>query len=183
MFQGLLVITEKMSCTFIERRNISHFNVVFVWQVFTDGLTNKLIGCCIPKDNNNDEIPLKDGGSLLSYDVILIRIYGKKTEVLIDRQKEITNFQSLHKYGFAPKLLATFNNGLAYEYTEGTPLSKSDVYDEVIWRKIARRMAEMHRDVKPNPCDGPAQPVLWMKINRMFDLIPAKYSNLEKQQR
>lgn len=114
------------------------------------------------------------------YEVILIRVYGKNTEVLIDRQKEISNFKSLHKYGFAPKLFATFNNGLAYEYTVGKPLSKSDVYDEEIWRKIAQRMAEMHRDIE---CDALKQPVLWNKFNKLFDLVPSKYSNPVKQQR
>lgn len=112
--------------------------------------------------------------------MILIRIYGKNTEVLIDRQKEIENFKSLHKYGFAPRLLATFNNGLAYEYTDGKPLNKSDVYDEQIWRKIAQRMAEMHRDID---CNSLNQPVLWKKINKLFDLVPTKYSNPVKQQR
>lgn len=150
-------------------------------QVFTDGTTNKLIGCCIPKHNNNDEIALdNEEENLNRYEVILIRIYGKNTEVLIDRKKEIENFKSLNKYGFAPRLLATFNNGLAYEYTAGKPLSKSDVYDEQIWRKIAQQMAEMHRDIE---CDAFCQPVLWNKINKMFDLIPTKYSNPVKQQR
>lgn len=153
-------------------------------QVFTDGTTNKLIGCCIPKHNNNDEIPLDDEDNLNQYEIILIRIYGKNTEVLIDRQKEIENFKSLHKYGFAPALLATFNNGLAYEYCSGKPLSKSDVYEEHIWRRIAQRMAEMHRDICTD--DGlktSQQPVLWTKIFKMFNLIPTKYSNAIKQQR
>lgn len=119
--------------------------------------------------------------------MILIRIYGKNTEVLIDRQKEIANFKSLHKYGFAPKLLATFNNGLAYEYTNGKPLSKTDIYEEEVWRRIAQRMAEMHRDIQCQP-DGDeskatVQPVLWTKIYKMFDLIPAKYSDAARQQR
>ncbi|XP_031632931.1 ethanolamine kinase isoform X2 [Contarinia nasturtii] len=151
--------------------------------VFTDGTTNKLIGCCIPKHNNNVDSSLSDDGddNLNQYEVILIRIYGKNTEVLIDRQKEIENFKSLYRYGFASRLLATFNNGLAYEYTDGKPLTKTDVYDEQIWRKIARRMAEMHRDVESNKID--AQPMLWTKINKMFNLIPIKYSNPIKQQR
>lgn len=144
-----------------------------------------MIGCCIPKHNNNDEIPLDDEDNLNHYEVILIRIYGKNTEVLIDRKKEIENFKSLHKYGFAPKLLATFSNGLAYEFSNGKPLSKSDVYEEHIWRRIAQRMAEMHRDICAEN-DGLSlsqSPVLWSKIYKMFNLIPTKYSNPMKQQR
>lgn len=155
-------------------------------QIFTDGCTNKLIGCCIPKHNNNDEIPLDDSDNLCYYEVILIRIYGKNTEVLIDRKKEIENFKSLHKYGFAPNLLATFNNGLAYEYTNGKPLSKIDVYEEEVWRKIAQRMAEMHRDIKCEQTDdlnATQQPVLWTKMRRFFDIVSPKYSDPVKQRR
>lgn len=155
-------------------------------QVFTDGCTNKLIGCCIPKHNNNDEIALGDDDNLCHYEVILIRIYGKNTEVLIDRHKEIENFKLLHKYGFAPMLLATFDNGLSYEYSNGKPLSKSDVYDEEVWRMIARRMAEMHRDIVVNPTDqsnAPQKSTLWTKLRNFFDLIPTKYTDPVKQKR
>lgn len=159
------------------------FVFFFLRQVFTDGCTNKLIGCYIPKYNNNDDIPLDDEDNLNHYEVILIRIYGKNTEVLIDRRTEIENFKSLHRHGFAPKLLATFNNGLAYEYIDGRPLTKSDVYDEQIWRKIAQRMAEMHRDMDLNNAPGSKQPILWNKIQKIFDLVPTTFSNPVKQQR
>lgn len=117
----------------------------------------------------------------------MIRIYGENTEVLIDRHKEIENFRLLHKYGFAPNLLATFNNGLSYEYTDGKPLSKPDLFDKQIWRRIAQRMAEMHRTI-PAKCDTdgtctPSKSMLWTKIRSFFDLIPAKFSDPVKQKR
>lgn len=123
------------------------------------------------------------------YNVILIRIYGKNTEVLIDRKKEISNFKLLHKYGYAPQLLATFNNGLAYEYSDGKPLSKTKVYEEHVWCEVAKRMAEMHRDIKcerndmANGSNELHQPVLWTKINKMFDLIPETFADSVKQKR
>lgn len=164
-------------------------SMITISQVFTDGHTNKLIGCCIPKHNNNDEISaVDDDDSLCQYEVILIRIYGENTEVLINRQKEIENFKLLHKYGFASVLLATFNNGLSYEYTNGKPLSKPDLCDEQIWRRIAQRMAEMHRTIPANcgdtnpPCTPP-KTALWTKINSFFDLIPATFSDPIKQKR
>lgn len=162
---------------------------LFSMQVFTDGHTNKLVGCCIPKHNNNDELSgIDNDDNLCQYEVILIRIYGENTEVLIDRQKEIENFKLLHKYGFASNLLATFNNGLSYEYANGKPLSKTDLFDEEIWRRIAQRMAEMHRTI-PATCgnvehsDTPPKTTLWTKINSFFDLIPATFSDPAKQKR
>lgn len=128
---------------------------------------------------------MDDCDNLCHYEVILIRIYGENTEVLIDRRKEIENFKLLYNYGFAPRLLATFENGLSYEYLDGKPLSKTDVFDEQVWRKIAQRMAEMHRNI--TTCDGinplPTESTLWSKIRSFFDLIPAKYSDPVKQTR
>lgn len=157
-------------------------------QIFTDGHTNKLIGCCIPKHNNNDEIAtaVDDEDNLCQYEVILIRIYGENTEVLIDRHREIENFKLLHKYGFAPILLGTFNNGLSYEYTNGKPIGKPDLFDEQVWRRIAQRMAEMHRTIPTNCQTGgtpppPSKSALWTKIRSFFDLVPEKFSDPAKQ--
>lgn len=146
-----------------------------------------MIGCCIPKQNNNidnnNKVESIDGDNLRNYEVILIRIYGGNTEVLIDRCKEIKNFKLLHKYGFAPRLLATFDNGLSYEYSDGRPINKTDIFDENVWRKIAKRMAEMHRNISisDDVKAFPSESILWPKIRSFFDLVPVKYSNPVKQ--
>uniref|UniRef100_A0A1I8FG55 BEN domain-containing protein n=1 Tax=Macrostomum lignano TaxID=282301 RepID=A0A1I8FG55_9PLAT len=44
-------------------------------------------------------------------DVILIRIYGEKTELIIDRQAEVRNMRLLHLHGFCKPVYATFANG------------------------------------------------------------------------
>lgn len=141
----------------------------------------------MPRHNNNDDISL-ECDDLSICDVILIRIYGKNTEVLIDRKKEISNFKLLHSYGFAPQLLGTFNNGLAYEYSDGEPLTKTSIYEEPVWRQVAKRMAEMHRDIQSNSLRGASgksdgQAVLWTKIKSIFDLVPTKYTDPKKQSR
>lgn len=75
--------------------------------MFTDGITNKLVGCFHEESGT---------------DVVLIRIYGNKTDLLIDRKAETKNICMLHRYSFAPQLYATFENGLAYEYVPGVTL-------------------------------------------------------------
>jgi ethanolamine kinase len=50
--------------------------------MFTDGITNKLVACSY----NTSE--LKDGD-----DVVLVRVYGAKTDLLIDRQAETRNLK------------------------------------------------------------------------------------------
>uniref|UniRef100_A0A8C9M1R4 ethanolamine kinase n=1 Tax=Panthera tigris altaica TaxID=74533 RepID=A0A8C9M1R4_PANTA len=76
-------------------------------QLFTDGITNKLIGCYV---SNTME------------DVVLVRIYGNKTELLVDRDEEVKSFRVLQAHGCAPQLYCTFNNGLCYEFIQGEAL-------------------------------------------------------------
>ena len=47
-------------------------------QLFTDGTTNKLVGCYV------DDSP---------EDVVLVRVYGNKTELIVDRDNELKSFQ------------------------------------------------------------------------------------------
>lgn len=47
-------------------------------QYFTDGTTNKLVGCYL--DNSPE-------------DVVLVRVYGNKTELIVDRDSELKSFQ------------------------------------------------------------------------------------------
>lgn len=158
-------------------------------QIFTDGCTNKLIGCfhssasgaAVSSSSNANHVDEPDA-SINGNEVVLVRIYGKNTEVLIDRKREISNFKLLHSFGFAPRLLATFENGIVYEYCEGKPLTKQQLSVERVWRVIARRMAEMHRRVRC-PFAETAQPMLWPKFRQLFDLIPATFSDPAKQMR
>lgn len=175
--------------------NRAHAKLVdFCLQIFTDGCTNKLIGCIhssaavsptngtsSSSSNANSHVDEPDA-SIDGNEVVLLRIYGKNTEVLIDRKREISNFKLLHSYGFAPRLLATFENGIVYEYCDGKPLTKQQLSVERVWRAIARRMAEMHRRVRC-PFAETAQPMLWPKFRQLFDLCPVTFSDPAKQMR
>lgn len=49
-----------------------------LYQLFTDGTTNKLVGCYTEDDPK---------------DVVLVRVYGNKTELIVDRDNELKSFQ------------------------------------------------------------------------------------------
>lgn len=51
--------------------------ISYYFQTFTDGITNKLVAC-----------QLKNG-SCEGENIILIRIYGNKTDLIIDRNAEL----------------------------------------------------------------------------------------------
>lgn len=48
-----------------------------IFQTFTDGITNKLVACQFGEDSSHGD------------NVVLVRIYGNKTDLLIDRNAEI----------------------------------------------------------------------------------------------
>lgn len=139
-------------------------------KTFTDGITNKLIGCFYSDDKNSYS------------DVILVRVYGNKTDLLIDRNNEKINIAFLHKHKLAPKLYATFNNGLCYEYIPGKTLNTASVYEPKIWRLVAAHMAKMHR--LPLTSNQLAkEPMLKTKTLQFLKLIPDKFSDQAKHER
>lgn len=91
----------------------------FTFQLFTDGITNKLIGCYVGD---------------ITDDVVLVRIYGNKTELLVDRDEEVKSFRVLQAHGCAPQLYCTFNNGLCYEFMQGEALDPEHVCNPDIFR-------------------------------------------------
>ncbi|XP_053678118.1 ethanolamine kinase [Anopheles nili] len=152
------------------------------FKLFTDGITNKLVGCFNQPQAGPDESATPE-----PEDVVLIRVYGNKTDMLIDRCKETENIQLLHRHGYAPALYATFNNGLAYEYVPGVTLTPTTVKCDRVWPLIARRMAQMH---KVRPEDGtrngtPTEPVpaLPGKIEQLLRLVPDRFTDPLKDTR
>jgi ethanolamine kinase len=137
-------------------------------KTFTDGITNKLVGCFYSDNDIND--------------VILVRIYGNKTDLLIDRSAEKFNIRLLHKHGLAPELYATFRNGLCYEYVPGSTLNPTNIYEPKIWRLVASHMARMHKLPLTVEQKG-EEPMLKTKTLQFLDLIPEKFSDPVKHER
>lgn len=103
---------------------------------FKDGITNTLLkavksrpGC---SEEENDQ------------DAVLIRAYGSGTEILIDRERELTSHSLLAQHGLAPALLARFENGLIYDFIRGHVCTPHDLTQRSIWRGVACKIAEWH---------------------------------------
>lgn len=121
--------------------------------------------------------------------MVLIRIYGNKTDLLIDRQAETRNIKMLQRHGFAPRLYAVFENGLAYEFVPGVTLSPVTVTSAAVWPLVARHMAKMHRLAVPAPsggggCDGAApEAMLGAKTRAFLALVPQRFGNADVERR
>ena len=118
------------------------------WKVFTDGITNKLVGAW-----NREE----------REDTVLIRVYGLGTEKIIDRRVEVENMVMYHKLGQGSKLYATFNNGICYQFLHGDLVSQDNVFLPEVSRAVARGMAQLHTV----PIRS-SQPVMWERLEQFI---------------
>lgn len=119
-------------------------------------------------------------------DVLLIRVYGQNTDLLIDRGAELRNIQLLQGVGFAPKLYATFNNGLAYEFVPGSTLDVDTVRDPAVYPLVARRVAQLHAVSAKEalqPDQPRSKPILWDSLSRYLAVIRDAFKDPAKKQR
>lgn len=143
-------------------------------RTFTDGITNRLVGCFLSHAPN---------------DVLLVRVYGEKTELIIDRKAEKRNMMMMSSRQLAPQLFASFTNGLCYGFTPGSPIDVHMVRDPVISRLIAQKMARMHFIMnigEQEDYDGPStlsgqrpdsNPWLLSALDRYLTYIPESSSS------
>lgn len=139
-------------------------NVKF--KIFTDGISNKLIGAYLGDNKRN---------------MILVRIFGNKTELIINRAQELKAFQVLYEAGCGPQLYATFKNGISYGFMPGSILSTETVRSEKLYPLIAREMARLHT-LKPK--DGfRFEPCLFVTLKKWLKILPKEFEDKEKQER
>ncbi|CRK91259.1 CLUMA_CG004939, isoform A [Clunio marinus] len=137
---------------------------------FTDGITNKLIGCFYTDPQTSRD------------EVLLVRIYGNNTELLIDRIAEKKNISYLHEHDLAPELYGTFKNGLIYEFIPGSTLTTTSVYEPSLWHLVATNLARMHK--LPLSSEESAKvPMLKSKSLKFLNLIPNSLSDPVKNAR
>ncbi|EEZ97183.2 Ethanolamine kinase-like Protein [Tribolium castaneum] len=134
------------------------------FKLLTDGITNKLVGC------RGEE-----------GETVLVRVYGNKTDLLIDRKAETRNILLLSRLRLAPSLYATFENGLAYEYVPGCTLSPTMAKNPKIAHLVASHMGKLHKVQVPDISNP--QPLLWPKIRNFLDLVPEQFSDITKNER
>ncbi|KAJ8381922.1 hypothetical protein SKAU_G00027000 [Synaphobranchus kaupii] len=127
---------------------------------FTDGITNKLIGCYV--------------GSVMQK-VVLVRVYGHKTELFLDRENEVKSFRVLQAHRCAPRLYCTFNNGLCYEFLQGTALEPEHIRSSSVFRQIARQLAKYHAIHAHNGWVPKSD--LWLKMGKFFSLVPTHFQD------
>ncbi|KAJ7835363.1 kinase-like domain-containing protein [Mycena olivaceomarginata] len=137
--------------------------------------------------------------SQIDKDALLLRAYGTGTEILIDREREISCHSRLSEHGLASTLLARFKNGFLYGFVIGKACSEDDITQERIWRGVARTMGHWHAVVSTasfgnadSDADGgdhkgismPGKPVpnIWTLMQKWVHALPARNPAEEERQ-
>lgn len=124
-------------------------------QPCTGGITNKLFKAVI-----------KSEGKVVQS--VLIRIYGRGTDAIIDRETELRNMRLLCEQGLAGRLYGVFENGFVYEYIEGTALTCDEL--PVHMELVARELAKWH-SIRPDSSLANVSPSLFKTLRRWLDKV------------
>lgn len=130
-------------------------------KVFTDGLTNKLVG----------------GWHEDKRDMVLVRIYGEDTEKFIDRDSEKENMKKMEESGCGSKLYAAFKNGLSYEFVHGKTLQLEMLFDPKVYREVAKSVAMLHKIKIEAKSVG-----MWSFLEKLIKLYPDHFTDAKKQE-
>ena len=132
-------------------------DIKYITTQLTDGITNQLYKVDIDKPYNIS---------------ILVRIFGKHTENIINRLKEEKIVSRLSEIGFGPKIYGHFNNGRLEEYLLGTCPNPVDMYkNKHLQKYIAKELATMHQLDMSNYIDKSEQtPQLFIIIKKWLSL-------------
>lgn len=131
---------------------------------FTEGMTNELYGV----------------GERNGKETVLVRIYGEKTELIINRAEERINIQFLYKNGCAKPIYCTFNNGLCYGFQEGHVVGESAMREKHYAQLIATELARLHTLTIPDDYpkhDNRGSP--FVSFDQLMTLLPEKLNNAE----
>lgn len=102
----------------------------FLFQTFTEGLTNQLIGCYV--------------GSVQEPGCVLVRLHGRMTELYVNRDQEVEMFQIFHAHGCGPQIYCSFQNGICYEFIRGTVLDDELLQQPSIYRSRQQQLSHFN---------------------------------------
>ncbi|KAJ2546549.1 hypothetical protein EV175_005555 [Coemansia sp. RSA 1933] len=121
----------------------------------------------------------------------IVRVYGKGTEAILSREKELFWVNQLTALGFGAQVYTTFGNGRVEKFLECATLTMDDMRDESTSRDIAQRLCELHTLVsyrRPfgSTCDkgteylnGP--PGLWANVDLWMRLVMNKWPDIRRR--
>ncbi|EGG24538.1 ethanolamine kinase A [Cavenderia fasciculata] len=108
---------------------------------------------------------------------VVIRLYGYKSEDIIDRKNELVVQTEADFNGLGAKFYGLFDNGCIYGFIPGRPLEHPDLSEEKNQVLIASEIAEWHQAEMPTR----KQPSVWNTIKKWAALAPQTYPDEKRQ--
>ncbi|CUM47328.1 unnamed protein product [Debaryomyces fabryi] len=103
---------------------------------------------------------------------LLLRVYGKNLDSIIDRERELSVLVKLSQRNIGPKLLGIFSNGRFEQFLDGfSPLNKDNLRDEIISQMLGRRMKDLHYKVELSHEDVNGLPMCWKLIYKWIQIF------------
>ena len=112
------------------------------------GLSNRLL--CISQSGSAAKLAL--------------RLYGRGTELYVDRGMEAAVMLLAAAAGLSAPLVCQFENGLIYDWLPGRSLRREEMGEEGVMGMVARTMARLHATQVP-PGYGAREPALWHNLD------------------
>ena len=97
---------------------------------------------------------------------MLLRIYGRQVEHLIDRETELQILKRLARKRIGPRLLGTFTNGRFEQFFNARTLTASDLRNPETSKQIAKRMRELHDGIELLDEERAAGPFIWQNWDK-----------------
>ncbi|XVE98306.1 hypothetical protein REPUB_Repub03eG0094300 [Reevesia pubescens] len=137
----------------------------FSIETLSGGITNLLLKVSV-KEENGDNV------------AVTVRLYGPKTECVINRERELQAIKYLLAAGFGAKLLGVFGNGMVQSFINARTLSPSDMRKPKLVAEIAKQLCRFHQVEIP----GSKEPQLWVDIFKFFEKAFAlQFEDIDKK--
>lgn len=144
-------------------------------QLTADNLdVNRILGALT---NSIYKLEYKDPQAQTQPPLLLLRVYGKNVDNLIDRESELKILIKLSARRIGPKLLGIFNNGRFEQFLEGfVTMSKNEIRDPIISQILGRRMKDLHYQVELDDNERSLEfPVAWLQILKWLLLFEKEF--------
>jgi choline/ethanolamine kinase len=106
---------------------------------------------------------------------VLVRVYGEGSGFFFDREDEVLTFERMSQKGQGPKLLGRFPNGRVEEFLRARTLSKHDIRNPEISKKVAVKLLEFHHLDMP----GERKAKIWKRLRDWLEKILAHSESSE----
>ncbi|AOW28544.1 choline kinase [Candida albicans L26] len=158
--QDIIALTKTLKISKWHKRQLTINNLSI--NRISGALTNAIYKIEYHDESQNIHLP-----------TLLLRVYGKNVDELIDRDNELAILIKLSQKRIGPRLLGIFSNGRFEQFLDGfITLNKEQIRDEILSQMLGRRMKDLHYKIELDAKDYESkQPTCWNLIDKWLKIF------------